>query len=271
LSRALHQRFLPEGKGHAYVWKYSQPIGGRRPRHFHAEPELNLVVRGWARFGVAEGTVRLAERELVVFPAGQDHVLLEASPDLYLYAVGLEPAYSAHVLGPALAAVVPVHGRLAPQEFERIVANAADLVDRPGTEQPSGELWQRLHWLGRHSDESARRRTHVLTHRALKLLSRAPELDLEALAAELRTHASEVSRHFHRDMGTTLVRHRTRMRLLNYIGLVDGGERLMTAASAAGFGSYAQCHRAFHAELGCGPQQFFVSGVRERMQGEYAF
>src|SRR3954463_12201198 len=100
--RAIHQSFLPPGEEQAFVWKYSEPVGGRRPRHFHAEPELNVVVRGWAKFGVGEGTLRVAERELLVFPAGQDHVLLEASPDLYLYAIGLEPTYSAEVLGATL-------------------------------------------------------------------------------------------------------------------------------------------------------------------------
>jgi len=42
------------------------------------------------------------------------------------------------------------------------------------------------------------------------------------------------------------------------------------AASDAGFGSYSQCHRAFHAEFGCAPTTFFRSEIRERMQLTYA-
>src|SRR5689334_14798782 len=97
-TRALHQDFLPAGDEQAFVWKYSDPIGGRRPRHFHGEPEINLVVRGSATFGVGDRLLRLSPGELVTFPSGQDHLLLEPSADLYLFAIGLEPHYSAQVL-----------------------------------------------------------------------------------------------------------------------------------------------------------------------------
>jgi hypothetical protein len=51
---------------------------------------------------------------------------------------------------------------------------------------------------------------------------------------------------------------------------VDRGQYdLMTAASAAGFGSYAQCHRTFQSELGCAPRRFF-SELRDQMQLAYA-
>jgi AraC-like DNA-binding protein/quercetin dioxygenase-like cupin family protein len=267
-ARALYQRFLPEGSGRSFVWKYSQALGGRRPRHFHAEPELNVVVRGSARFGVGEALVTVAAGELLLFPPGQDHVLLEATPDLYLYAVGLEKTYSAAVSAAGGGALTPFHARPAANELERVIACATAIVDRAGTEQLGAELWERLQWLGRRTAEQTRG-THVLTRRALAGVEAAPELGLEALASDLGTHASEVSRHFHRDMGLTFVRYRTRLRLLDCIRLVDAGHPLMTAAGAAGFGSYAQCHRAFHTELGCGPQRFFYSGQRELMQREY--
>jgi methylphosphotriester-DNA--protein-cysteine methyltransferase len=89
------------------------------------------------------------------------------------------------------------------------------------------------------------------------------------LAESLRTHPSEVSRHFHADLGMTLVRYRTRLRLLRLIEGVDAGNDLMRAASTAGFGCYSQCHRSFQAELGCAPRLFFSSGLREQMQAAY--
>jgi quercetin dioxygenase-like cupin family protein len=79
---ALYQSFLPDRDQHAYVWKYSQAIGGRRPRHFHGEPEMNLIVRGSAMFGIGDAVVETIAGELLTFPPGQDHALLEASPDL---------------------------------------------------------------------------------------------------------------------------------------------------------------------------------------------
>src|SRR3954468_9311436 len=174
--RALYQRFLPDDDQRAFVWKYSQPIGGRRPRHFHNEPELNLVVRGSATFGVGDGIAHVSEGELLAFPSGQDHVLLEGSPDLYLYAIGLDPAYSAEVLGFECGPVVPLHVRLGGSELACVLDRAAAIVDRPFAEQLSAELWERVHWLGRRWGALASRGTHVLTRRALQLMGTAPEL-----------------------------------------------------------------------------------------------
>lgn len=265
--RAIHQNFLPAGKHRAFVWKYSDPIGGRRPRHFHAEPELNLVVRGSATFGIGDSVVTVAPGELIAFPSAQDHVLLDSSPDLYLYALGLDATYSAQVLScePSL----PLHVQLAPHELGPIIAGAADIVDRPNADSLGAELWQRVHAVARRSAPRSAYGPHVLTRRTLQLLRAAPELSLTTLARELRAHPTEVSRHFHRDLGLTLVRYRTRLKLLDLIDRVDSGQtELMSAASHAGFGSYSQCHRAFQAELGCSPRSFF-SGLRDGMQRAY--
>ena len=267
---ALYQRFLPDGRVRAFVWKHAQSVGGRRPRHFHSEPELNLVVHGSATFGIGNAVVRASRGDLLAFPAGQDHALLEASSDLYLYAIGLDAAHSAAVLGTASEPTSPLHVRLEASELERLVDQAAAIVDRRDAEQLGAELWHRMHWLGRRAVDHGGRRPHVLTRRAVQLLAGAPDLGLEALAAELRTHPSEVSRHFHHDVGMTLVNYRTRQRLLQLIRLVETGNHdLRSAASEAGFGSYSQCHRSFHAELGCAPASFFFSGVLEQMQHVY--
>jgi AraC-like DNA-binding protein/mannose-6-phosphate isomerase-like protein (cupin superfamily) len=269
--RALHQAFLPTDRAQrAFVWKYSQSIGGRRPRHFHAEPELNLVVRGSAVFGLGDRVVRVSQGELLAFPTGQDHVLLDASPDLYLYAIGLDPAYSAEVLRVERGTLVPLHARLAAHELAPVLDRAASIVDRSGADELGAALWERAHWVGLHAVQAGSRATHVLTRRALQTLSASPELGLDALASQLRAPPSEISRHFHRDVGVTLVRYRMRLRVLHLIRLVDAGQHdLMTSASIAGFGSYSQCHRTFQSELGCGPRQFF-SGLREQMQLTYS-
>ena len=267
--RALFQPFLPDHEPHAFVWKYADSIGGRRPRHFHGEPELNLVVRGTATFGIGDRVVQLAPGELLAFPSGQDHVLLAASPDLYLYAIGLDMNYSAHVLGTKKEQVVPLHARLGEEELALVIDRAAAIVDRAGADQLGAELWERMHWLARRSTPGPHSSTHVLTRRAMQLMSSEPELGLDALAREIGTHPSEVSRHFHADVGMTLVRYRMRLRLLQLIHLVDGGARdLMAAAAAAGFGSYSQCHRTFQSEFGCAPREFF-SELRSGMQLAY--
>jgi AraC-like DNA-binding protein/quercetin dioxygenase-like cupin family protein len=277
-NRIFHQSFLPQtasGSVHAYVWKYSEVDGGRRPRHFHVEPELNVVVRGWAEFGAGESVVRVSQGELIGFPAGQDHVLLSASNDVFFFAVGMAPTLAAKVLGQSgpghqLAGTVPLHLRPSASEFAALTRRSELILEQAGIEQHCAELWEHVHWLGRDLPRCSDGALHALTHRALRVVSESPEIHLEAIARSARTNASEVSRYFHRDLGMTFVRYRARLRLLRFIELEKGhAGNWLASAMAAGFGSYSQFHRSFAAELGCSPREFFHSGVRQQMDRAY--
>ncbi len=268
----LHQSFLPESRGvHAYVWKYSLENRGRRPRHFHAEPELNLVTRGWAEFGIGEATVRVSAGALVGFPAGQDHILLRSSPDVFLFAIGMDPMLASEVSqGQPGGVAVPLHLRVPARELASVTRRAELIVDQAGVDAPCAELWEHIRWLGQRAPEGRGGRLHVLTKRALAVVSEAPELGLAEVARQTKADPSEVSRHFHRDLGMTFVRYRTRLRLLRFIDLVAEARGDWTSAAiAAGFGSYSQCHRSFRAELSCSPRAFFKLGVGEDMQRTY--
>jgi AraC-like DNA-binding protein len=233
---------------------------------------LNLIVAGSATFGIGDVVVRACAGELLAFPPGQDHALLEASSDLYLYAIGMDPAFSDEVLRADRDCIaLPLCTRLEPKNFAALARRAADVVDRTGIEQRGAELWDQAHWLGRRSVGGSNATMHVLTRRTLRTLHERPDISLELVARKLQAAPSEVSRYFHRDVGMTPVRYRTRLRLLRFIRLIDdGAHNLMTSASEAGFGSYSQCHRIFQSELGCAPRQFFSSGFRERMQQAYS-
>jgi len=268
----LHQSFLPpQSEARALVWKYTPVYWGRRPRHFHVEPEMNLIVRGTAIFGIGRTVVHAAKGDLLSFPPGQDHVLLEASPDLYLYAIGLQPSYSSQVLAAERESIaLPCHLRLTTNDFEALSARAAGIVDRNGVDKPGAELWDHAHWLRRKYSSAEGHGMHVLTRRALSAVSESPNIGLTLLAKRLRTSPSELSRYFHRDVGIKLVQYRARLRLLRFIALVDEGQNnLLASAERSGFGSYSQCHRTFQSELGCGPREFLASGQRQRMQAAY--
>lgn len=272
-DRIFHQGFLPEKADsgvHAYVWKYSPVDGGRRPRHFHSEPELNLVVSGWAEFGVGESAVRVSKGELVGFPSGQDHVLVSASPDVFIFAVGLTGELSSNALHNQGHAALPLHLRPTVAEFDAITRRTEMLLEQTGIEQGCAELWEHVHSLGRATPAGRTNTLHVLTRRALQAVSESPELQLEAIAREARVNASEISRYFHRDLGMTFARYRTRLRLLRFINWEkERGGNWTTAAIIAGFGSYSQCHRSFQTELGCSPREFFRTGLRQEMQQAY--
>jgi AraC-like DNA-binding protein len=175
------------------------------------------------------------------------------------------------VLGAAREPILPLHVGLGGDDVAIVSDLAASILDRTHAHQLAAELWERVDFLARRAPSRKARATHVLTRRALKLFEFEPELTLDALASQLGTSPSEISRHFHRDLGMTLVRYRTRQRLLRLIRLVDTCRHdLTTAAGMAGFGSYSQCHRTFQSELGCSPRQFFSSGLRTQMQLAYA-
>jgi AraC-like DNA-binding protein len=266
VAEALYQPFPIPGAARGHVWHHVPET--RRPRHFHAEPELNLIAAGHAAFGYGEATISVSAGDLLWWPPGQDHVLLDATPDLDLYVIGVTPAFSEQVLGGRTS------GGAARLRLDRATlatlrsACAVQIVggDAAAVEHHVGDLWRDAHDVrARISDR------HPITVRALSSLIGRPDLKRGELACLIRANASEVSRYFHRDIGLTLVAYRTRLRLIRFIQLVEGGGRtFLTAAIDAGFGSYSQCHRAFQQAFDCTPRVFFGTGVSEEMKGRFA-
>ena len=70
--------------------------------------------------------------------------------------------------------------------------------------------------------------------------------------------ASRLSRLFHQQVGTTLVAYRARRRVDRFLALRRRHPQrsLLALALAAGFGSYAQFHRAFRAATGVAPARW---------------
>ena len=183
----------------------------------------------------------------------------------------MDPTLSAEVLRHNRQyAAIPIHLHLSSHNFASLVARSRAIVDRDGVDQLAAELWEQVHWLRQRQVGQSVSPMHVFATRALAIMSEHPDWDGEHIARAARAATSELSRYFHRDLGITFVKYRARLRLLRFIRLVEEGRRnLMVTAIAAGFGSYSQCHRVFHSELGCFPRQFFQSGLREQMQLVY--
>jgi AraC-like DNA-binding protein len=269
MPEALYQPFPLPGAARAHVWHHVPET--RRPRHFHSEPELNLIGAGTASFGVGDINVAVAAGDLLWWPPGQDHVLLEASPDFDLFVIGLTPALSARVLGPngpqAYSGATRV--RLDPPALARLrsLCAAPLAVDPAAVETQLGELWSSAHQFrlatpGMHP--------HPLTRSALVSLIQGPELRRSELASRLGGHPTDLSRHFHKDVGLQLNEYRTRLRLLRFIEAASAGRtNLLSAALDAGFGSYSQCHRVFQETLGCSPRSYFRAEVRSKMEGAF--
>lgn len=268
-ARTYYQGFPMVGAARAQVWSYAPQY--RRPRHFHAEPEFNLIVSGTAWFGVGERQVRVGAGEFLAFAPGQDHVLLDGSEDLQLFAVGVSSDYLEELFPtrpPTLVTLCPV--RLPTANFRDLVRRSERYAEQGERNGPVAELWDCLRTVRASALEAPVVSTHASTRRALEALNRDPTLDRERLAGLAGCSPTELSRHFHRDIGVTLVDYRSRLRLLTMIRSVDRGtSNLTSAAVMAGFGSYSQCHRQFLGQLGTTPREFFHGNVRTRMEGSF--
>jgi len=266
-SAALYQPFPMLEHSSAQVWQYSPQC--RRPRHFHSEPELNVVVAGTATFGVGRRVKVLHAGEVLGFTPGQDHELIGGSSDLVLFAIGLGRALASEVLPDGGERVLsPLHARLGTGELAALVSRCAKTSGLAHVEQGVAELWQAAHWACRRTERTTPA-PHALTRRALSAIEHAPDRDRAALAASTRGCPSELARHFSRDLGLTLVEYRARVRLLRFIERVDRGGSLTAAALDAGFGSYSQCHRVFQRSLGCAPSAFFQTELRRRIEDAF--
>jgi AraC-like DNA-binding protein len=268
LRPALYQGFPMMGPSRAQIWSYSPRF--RRPRHFHEEPEVNLVASGTAVFGAGEKRVTVRSGELIFFPPGQDHVLEVGSPDLALFAIGLRANYSEQVLGNQTSSITPlVPIRLPTVLFRELIGRAEAGVEKDKIDSEIAELWLHLRHAFRSTGQDDQF-MHILTRRTLSLLLREPSLNRAELAKQVRGDKTELSRYFHRDLGLTLVQYRTRLRLLKFIRNVDQGSMNLTSAClVAGFGSYSQCHRQFMEQLGTAPRTFFSNQVRSQMENTF--
>jgi AraC-like DNA-binding protein len=269
VDEALYQPFPIATQARAHIWHHAPAT--RRPRHFHAEPELNLVTGGSAAFGMGDKVLPVVAGDLLWWPPGQDHVLLDASPDFDLFVIGATADFSLRVLAdtPEVACVGPIQIRVPPPalaEIEDKCATPGSTVDVPAIERKVGDIWRQAHALRRAASPM-----HVVTRRTLVSLYQRPELARSEVARLVRAYPTEVSRRFHDDLGTTLSDFRSRLRLLRFIQAVDDGvPSLLAAALDAGFGSYSQCHRIFQRSFGCTPRLFFETPVRTRMQDALA-
>jgi hypothetical protein len=256
VAESLYQPFPMLPGRRAQAWRH-QPAY-RRPRHFHAEPELNAVFKGTAVIGLGDRVVRLGPGGVILFHPGQDHVLFDASPDLELWVVALRPEVAGRALGPLsrLASLGESLSASALSTLGHTLAGLAQVSDANVVETRTVDIFSMV--------RSQLSTNHVLSRRGLEEASARPNRGGAELAQHFGVDQSALSRKFHTAFGVTFVSYRARQRAMAFIRLVDEGQSLTSAALAAGFGSYAQCHRVLTKVLGCSPNRYFA-GERARI------
>jgi len=207
--------------------------------------------------GLGGSVVPIASGDVLLFHPGQDHVLLEGSPDLDLFVTALRPELAARE-SETLARVASGGCHLpdsARERLEQRLSSLANVADNAAVEHHLLSLFVEV--------AQCLTMNHVLSRRALQEICNHPEASGSALASRLGVHPSVLSRRFHEDLGMTFVDYRAHQRAMAFVRLVDAGSSLTRAALAAGFGSYAQCHRVISKVLGCTPQRYFAGERRQ--------
>jgi methylphosphotriester-DNA--protein-cysteine methyltransferase len=260
--------------------------------HWHAELELNLVVRGQVTYLSGGRRHRFDRRAMIWLFPGEEHQLVERSADAVLHVAVFRPglvkrcAKGAHYrdLGKRRAEEGLLHTVLDPESFE-FVRRTTELLLRESKWEDSvsrSERWGRpdvvfchgdpeglnaglrhlllLAWRCRGNGRAVESppALHPSVRRALRLLEDEGEgADGKALARACGVSPAYLSRVFAKEVGMPLARYRSVVRLRRFWRLMRGETRpaVTEAVFAAGFGSYAQFYKVFVREYGQGPRE----------------
>lgn len=237
--------------------------------HHHVELEVNLVVRGSATYLLGERRYQLGPGVLTwLFPA-QDHVLVDQSTDHELHWAVFTPDLVARTA--TTAAMRPLldddpagqfSRRLNPTQTRRLQTlfdeiHTAETRDNAlanaGLAYLLALAWQAF----LDSDDIiAGTDVHPAVRAVAHLLRTNPQADtLTHLARTVGLSPGHLSRLFKAQTGISLSRYRNQQRLHRFQLVYGNGEHTtaLSAALAAGFGSYAQFYRVFREETGRTP------------------
>ena len=259
------------------IWSYARPI---RPLvlHRHAELEFNLVTQGSASYLVTDRRYDLAPGTLIWLYPGEDHLLIDASPDYQMWIAVFKPRLLEQRCATAhsrpLCMDVPVDRiskQLGPAAARQLAALSAEVASaRDSVDLFNSGLGFLLlsAWEAFRAAESAQEAldVHPSIEKAIRLLREEPQtLSLDDLADRCGLSPSHLSRLFKQQTGIAIATYRNRQRLDRFLELYEDARRrsITEAALAAGFGSYPQFHRIFKELMGCSPAEY-----RRRISGE---
>jgi AraC-like DNA-binding protein len=248
--------------------------------HRHVEIEVNLVVRGVATYLLGERRYELGPGTLTwLFPA-QDHVLVDQSADHELWWAVFTPALVARTA--TTSAMRPLLDDNPDGRFSRRLGTgwarriqtlmhevrAAETHDHALANAGLAYLLA-VAWRAFHDSDAIVTGTavHTAVRTVARLLQSDPTTgDLPQLARIVGLSPGHLSRLFKAQTGVALSRYRNQQRLLRYRLIFGTGEHTtaLSAALAAGFGSYAQFYRVFREETGHAPSTLHAIESRGR-------
>jgi AraC-like DNA-binding protein len=263
------------------LW-YSTPASTRFGRHFHEELELNVIVTGAVHYWFPDGERRVIAPSALWIPPRVEHELLDSSGDLSLWVHSFRIRGQQGIRGPRepAAETVPQAASTELMDAPLVTGIDADVLarvcalSRDGLSRPSANAFEAildevlaLAWWGRRPSPKRQEPPsyHLAARQAARLL-RESDGSLSMTALARRTHLSRerLSRVFTQSYGVGLVQYRNHQRVQRFIRDYGHGTdaNMLRAALDAGFGSYAQFHRAFRQVTGYAPARH-LERVRE--------
>jgi len=271
------------------IWPFSRDYP--KPRHFHSQLELLILLRGSAKVRVGRSFYAVHAGQLVWQLPGVEHAVDDVSADCELRIVHVEPDLCAQVwreLGLAGGVEKPVYpgsgsftgwanelgalvgGRpvveLTRHDLDALTelcyVTCAD--GSVATEHVPSRLRRALStaWLATRREHD-RRRALSLVELGSCLLFEEPGLERSALCHMLDVSEGHLSRCFQRELGISFLEQRARVRVARFVTSVTRDDsNYLEAALASGFGSYSQLHRVFTRVVQASPRSYFSVEAR---------
>jgi AraC-like DNA-binding protein len=271
------------------IWPFARDYP--KPRHFHAQLELLIMMRGSAQVRVGGALYAVHAGQLVWQLPGVEHAVHDVSSDCKLRVIHVEPDLCAQVAlelgmhGGASKAVYPgsgsftgwahelgalVCGRpvvdLAQRDFDSLMELChTTCVDASlSTEDMPSRLRSALStaWRATRRDHDSRRPLSLVEVGSC-LLFDEPSLERSVLSHALDVSEGYLSRRFQSELGISFAEQRARLRIARFVTHVARDQwSYLDAALAAGFGSYSQLHRVFTRVVSESPRRYFSVAAR---------
>ncbi len=231
------------------------PGAGWEVAHHHEELEFNLIVAGRGAYFLEDSHYELKPGSLVWILPHQRHRLIRG-PGLDMWVGSLTSEhYTPEIL--ALAAAHPFKALSAEDAIalDRLYVHLSQDADRPDVYSIGLQYAVRstIH-IARTSAGPPPPVRHPAVTQALSLIRREDEVaNLAALASMCRVSAKYLGDLLVAQTGRGFVEWRNIARLERFQDLYPASNDLLTAALAAGFGSYTQFHRVFQDVVGTTP------------------
>jgi len=257
---------LPQSH-HGALWFYD-----RRPfsirAHKHDELECNFVVRGSGTYLINGRKIGIAPHSILWLFPGQDHFLLEQSPNFAMWILLIKPDYLHYICTDQQSK--PLLEDNPPGNFSRYL-----------TEQQARKQWQACQEIAATENHLSLfnvglgyillsawsmyqtasalplgEYVHPSVEKAARLINDGVDSDdLTTLAQSVGLSPHRLSRLFKQQTNVSLTEFRNNCRLERFLDLYQYGQSrtMLDAALQAGFGSYAQFYRVFKQITGIAP------------------